>query len=195
MANALDSLLHEHRLIEQLVLALGRFVEHLPRSNEEAARRDLNALAHAFETFVDGHHHEKEEAVLLPLSVRGGLSWEEGPVADVRREHRHERYLIEELRGSVSQATDWSAEDRRHIARTAGAIADFERTHLALENTVLFPAVLHQLSAAQLAELQASLGAFDAAAAELARMKAAVAELAERLGGRPAPAASAAHAD
>lgn len=161
MSSPLDSLLLDHRDVECLMLALRHFITTMADREEAAARADLAEFTAVLDGFVDQYHHEKEEAVLLPYVVRLGLSWEEGPVADVRREHRQERYLIDELRQAVAQVGAWSAEDRRHIARTAQAVVDFEQQHLSKENTALFPRILQQLEPAQLAELRVELGRFD----------------------------------
>lgn len=185
MSSALESLLADHREVEQLVLSLRTFISTLEEQEEGAARSDLAGFTAALDSFVDQYHHEKEEAVLLPFVVRSGLSWEEGPVAEVRREHRQERYLIEELQQASAQRRTWSQEDRRHIAATIRAVVEFEHAHLRKENAGLFPLILDRLNQEQLAELQSELVSFDRRAeAELLPVRAQLRHLTDRyLGG------------
>ncbi len=158
--NALTSLLREHQRIIHLVDALEAFVEQI-EGNHGGSKEDVKAFASAFRDWVDLVHHEKEEAIVLPFAVRNGFDWESGSTADVRREHRQERYLIEVLDQASEQLEQWSDETRRQVAATARAIIDFERQHLAKENLEFFPALLAEAPPDALQQLSRELDRFD----------------------------------
>jgi hemerythrin-like domain-containing protein len=160
--NPLASLVREHRTIIRLSDALEAYAQRLTDGGRDASPDDLGRFAEVFRELVDLMHHEKEEAVLLPFVVEHGFDWDWGTVPEVRREHRQERYLIDVLCQASERAGIWSRDERRLIAATASALADFERQHLAKENTELFPSVLARLSPAAQVELNAKLERFDA---------------------------------
>jgi hemerythrin-like domain-containing protein len=163
----LASLVREHELIGPLAEALASFAGRMLSEERALARErtELEQFVRVFKDFADCVHHEKEEAVLLPFLARHGYAWSEGPLAEVRREHRQERYLIDVLCQAAACEDAWNQEDRRRIVATAVALAEFQRDHLLKENTLLFPAVIQGTSARELEMLRAELAAFDVSVA------------------------------
>jgi hemerythrin-like domain-containing protein len=159
MNNPLSSLVQEHRTIARLSDALEAYARHVSADN--AARADLGHFAEVFRGLVDLVHHEKEESILLPFVVENGFDWDSGTVPEIRREHRHERHLIDVLLQASARADGWSLDDRHRIAETARAIVDFERAHLAKENTTFFPRILSSLDEEALLLLGTKLAKFD----------------------------------
>ncbi len=166
-AHPLASLIREHELIGPLAEGLASFAEALSSEVLDPAseRADLEHFVRVFTDLADCVHHEKEEAVLLPFLCRHGFEWTDGPLAEVRREHRQERYLIDVLCQAAAREETWNHEERRRIVDSATALADFQSEHLAKENTLLFPAVMLRTSPAELELLEAELAAFDASIA------------------------------
>jgi hemerythrin-like domain-containing protein len=162
-AGPLASLIREHELIGPLAEALASFAGRMLSREQDLAgeRTVLEQFVRVFKDFADCVHHEKEETVLLPFLSRHGYAWSQGPLAEVRREHRQERYLIDVLCQAATCDDAWNLEDRRRIVATAVALAEFQRDHLLKENTTLFPAVLRGASARELEALRAELAAFD----------------------------------
>ncbi len=160
LMKALESLIREHQIISRLVAALEVYANRL-KTEAAVDARDLSGFARAFAEIGDYIHHEKEEHILLPLLARHGFSWNSGVLPAVRREHRQERYLIEVLGQAGERPDAWSKEDRRHIAATATALVEFQRSHHELENTKLFPEVALRLNAETLDQLQTELEKFD----------------------------------
>jgi acetoin utilization protein AcuB len=166
-ARPLASLIREHALIGPLAEALAHFAHCMTSRAQEPSgeRAELEQFARVFKDFADCVHHEKEETVLLPFLSRHGYAWSDGPLEDVRRDHRQERHLIDVLYQAASRDGAWSPEDRRRIVATAVALAEFQREHLLKENTILFPGVIRGASARELEALQAEFAAFDVSVA------------------------------
>jgi hemerythrin-like domain-containing protein len=161
---ALSSLTREHQVISSLIGALERYASRL-REGAPVEVADLSSFAAVFRELVDFRHHEKEEGILLPLLARNGFAWNEGHLADVRREHRHLRYLIDVLQQAAakheSNAARSSQEDRWQIAGAALAFVDFKRVHMHKENTLLFPVISERLDGRALERLENELRRFD----------------------------------
>lgn len=191
--NPLACLLREHRTIIRLSDALEVYAQRLSGSPGEASPDDLGCFSEVFREFVDLMHHEKEESLLLPFVVEQGFDWDWGTVPEIRREHRQERYLIDVLCQASTRAGTWSRDERRLIAATASALADFERRHLAKENLEFFPSVLARLSPSAQTELRIKLERFDAQPDQRDRSRRML-SIARALIERYAPAAGAPHA-
>jgi hemerythrin-like domain-containing protein len=163
---ALTSLIRDHQIIIRLVDGLSgyaRYLEQGPMGHDSnPTPEDLAGFARFFREFADEIHHEKEESILLPMLTRHGFSWNEGVLADVRRDHEQERYLIDVLCQASERCQDWNEEDRRSIAETALALAEFQRAHLTRENVELFAEVTRRLDGAALDILRDELERFDA---------------------------------
>jgi hemerythrin-like domain-containing protein len=159
--NPLASLIREHQVIGQLAEALLHFSVCVAAEPSSYDRADLAGFARVFHELVDCLHHEKEETILLPLLAQLGFDWENGPLADVRLEHGQERCLIDGLCQAAVREGDWDQEERRRIAASACAVAEFQRAHLRKENTQLFPVILQRMSPGELRLLEAELRLFD----------------------------------
>lgn len=162
---AIKSLIVEHQQIGRLVDALEVYARRTKLGQADEAPY-LAEFAAVFIELGECLHHEKEEGILLPTLSRHGVRWDEGALPAVRREHRQEAYLVDVLRQAGERAASWSNEDRRHIAAAAQALVEFQRSHHALESTLLFPLVEQRLSAEERAALQGALERFDLAHAE-----------------------------
>jgi len=107
-------------------------------------------------------HHEKEEAILVPKLIEHGFDWYEGPVAAMRREHRHEHLFITVLAQLARQRSAWSAEDSRRFATDARAFGHFLRSHMDHERRDLFDQAARSLPAQVKANLARAFIDFDA---------------------------------
>ena len=161
MENPLHNLQHEHTQIIAVLGALGAYVERM-ESTEEASREDLERFVAYFRDLVDYRHHDKEEGILLPTLVRNGFGWDDNPIATIRRDHDHERYLVRVLRHAAQQLGSWSAEERRHVASIARELGVFLRAHIQREETLLHPAAIARLRPETKEQLARDLERFDA---------------------------------
>jgi hemerythrin-like domain-containing protein len=162
MTHPLSSLIREHEAISRLIDALSGYATWLEHAEgDERGATDLAAFARFFREFADEVHHDKEENVLIPILARNGFHWEEGVLAEVRQEHEQERYLVDVLCQASERDSTWSLEERRAIAATVRELAHFQRGHLTLENSELFPEVTRRLSGDVLEQLRLELTRFD----------------------------------
>jgi hemerythrin-like domain-containing protein len=190
--DAIDLLLREHELIRRMVDVLERYIARVD-SGVEQGRHELVLLVTFFREYVDLSHHEKEESILIPALVRAGMSWDSGPIEEVRREHNLERYLTQALRHASLQAKTWSVHDRKHLVDVARSFLVFLRKHMTKEEELLFPAMRERLAAEALEDLTHRLRRFEEAReasgdAEITRRLAE--ELLERSAQTPAESAS-----
>lgn len=161
----LSSLVKDHWLLRRMLNALSVYADQIADA-QSVPRDDLRKFADFFQKFGDEHHAEKEEEILLPFLARSGADWQNGPVAQARREHRQERYFLRVLNQLAEQDGEYDlAAQQRLINELQGFIADL-RAHLSMEDEQLFP-LARQLDEAQRAELNASLARFDASAQSL----------------------------
>jgi hemerythrin-like domain-containing protein len=168
---AVDRLFEEHILILRVTDALEALVARL-QSESGDYRAELVRLIGFFREFADLLHHEKEESVLLPALVDAGLRWDDGVVAEVRKDHELERQMLHSLRHCALQSTPWSLMDRQRIIDTGRRYVEFMRHHILLENEQLRPLIMARLDEDAVRQLNEHLDRFDSrieATGELAR--------------------------
>jgi hemerythrin-like domain-containing protein len=156
----LSSLTREHRMINELLGALQSHGEQL-RSAGPVDVGDFARFATVFRELVDYRHHEKEEGILLPLLARNGFAWSTGILCEVRRDHRHLRYLIDVLCQASDKDVPQARERYRELAEAASAFVDFKRAHMLKEDSELLPLVQRRLDAEGMAQLGTQLQHFD----------------------------------
>jgi hemerythrin-like domain-containing protein len=157
----LERLAEEHRLMVRVLDAFGRLASRV-ELGEKPNPSDLDGFITFFSDFEDLNHHDKEESILVPALVRQGYDWYDGPVAALRREHRHERYLLRSLRHAVLRAEHWSEAERRHFVGIATAFIAFLREHMRREGTSVFPEARAKLGAEALAAVGREFERFEA---------------------------------
>ncbi|MBN1536502.1 MAG: hemerythrin domain-containing protein [Anaerolineales bacterium] len=135
---ATEVLMEEHRVIERVLTAIERASQSLSR--DDATRPGIFIEAADFVSgFADGCHHKKEENVLFPAMVEGGLSYQFGPVSVMLAEHDEGRTLNNGmlLAAQRLQAGDKDAKDQ--VIHNAMGYVTLMRQHIAKEDHVLFP--------------------------------------------------------
>ncbi len=144
-SEAIGHLLEEHRTISRILSAFERLLDSVETS-QVVEHSELVPLVEHMGDFSSLRHEEKEESLLLPALERLGMTWDTGPLAYVRREHRQERYLLRSLRQSCLQTAAWDAEDRRHFVAIGRELVAFSRRHMQNEEDFLFPEADQRLS-------------------------------------------------
>jgi hemerythrin-like domain-containing protein len=143
---ATDLLMHEHRVIEQVLACLERMASDCVSEgmlDVSAARQALDF----FRNFGDRCHHGKEEKLLFPLMEARGFVGEHGPIDRMLYEHMIGRQYLDAL----AAATDAAATgDREALLRFAYRARDYSywlRGHIAKEDQRLFPMADRALTA------------------------------------------------
>ena len=125
MNDPIDTLMDEHRVIEQVLVAL-----------DAAAQRDVpisfyEDVVDFVVNFADGCHHDKEEGLLFPAMVAQGMPRDAGPLAVMLHEHDLGRRCVARIREAIeagdvpaarAAAADYSAVLRPHIAKEDGVL-------------------------------------------------------------------------
>ena len=156
-----DRLFDEHPVIMRVVDALSAFVDALDTDAQED-RKQLAQILAFFREYTELFHHEKEESILWPALVHAGLRWDHGVIAELRRDHEAERTMLQSLRHSSLQSSEWSTVNKQRVIDVCRRFVDFMRQHIMQENESLRPLVEAKLDAVSRGELDANLDRFDA---------------------------------
>lgn len=133
-----DELVHEHRVILQVLTAMDRRV----REGEQTGRlpvpflRDLLTFSRGF---VDRCHHAKEEGCLFPCLDRRGLPAAGGLVEVLLEEHAAGRQLVARI-GALLDRYESGAAAAEEVLGVCRSYADLLRQHIIKEDELLFPA-------------------------------------------------------
>lgn len=152
MKPSITRLVEEHEMILNVLASLEHSV---------GRPADLWPYVEFFSSYVDAHHHEKEEAILFEAMSQHGFSFEGGPLACMMHEHDAGRELVQALRAAASKET-WSAAFRAHAHETMRAFAELLRLHIHKENQVLYPMAIKHLPAETMLEVDRRCTAVDA---------------------------------
>ena len=143
--DAIETLMQEHRLIEQVLDALVGFSDDIRRRGT-TEKDELGRFVTFLREFADECHHGKEEGVLFAAMVEGGFPKDGGPIAVMLHEHTLGRSLIRAMKQKSEQAAEWSGEDRQAIAGAAQGYSDLLRAHIHKEDAILYPMAEQHLS-------------------------------------------------
>jgi len=156
----IERLFGEHPVIMGVVDALSKFVDDLETDGGDN-RCELGRLMTFFREYAELFHHEKEESILWPALVHAGLRWDNGLIAEVRKDHEVERTMLQSLRHASLQTTEWSLVDRQRIVTVCRRFVDFMREHVRKENETLRPLIDEKLDEASRVALNENLDRFD----------------------------------
>ncbi len=160
MNPAIEVLMNEHRLIEQVMGALETYVDRL--ANGRAASRDVVAqFARFFQSFADKCHHGKEEDRLFVALSRCGFPREYGPVSVMLAEHTQGRVHVRALAGLGQGSGPLSAAETQQVMEHARAFIPLLRDHIQKEDNILYPMALQAIPATDLQKLDADCEAFE----------------------------------
>lgn len=157
MHPAIDILMNEHRLIENVLASLRCFVDSAGPDDRPTVLR----YAEFLRDFADKWHHGKEEDRLFVRMGEFGFPREFGPIAVMLGDHvegrAHTRALLDigSASGPLSEAELESACDH------AESYIALLRTHIAKEDNILYPMALRALPAIELDKLVADYEAFE----------------------------------
>ena len=127
----------EHAEVEGVLSVLDELAARAER-REAVEKSEIHCIVAYLTECGELVHHEKEEAILVPRLVEHGFDWYDGPVAAMRREHRHEHMYLCVLDQLARQRAPWSLEDSRRFATDARGLSHFLRSHMEHEQRDLF---------------------------------------------------------
>ncbi len=146
---------HEHEIILLVLKGVERGAESLDETL--AGEPDwLDTLVDFFRTFVDRCHHTKEEKHLFPLMEARGVPKESGPIGVMLAEHEQGRARVRAVADAATAAQAGDVAARRTARDNLLGYVELLRSHIAKENTALFPMADRVLSADDQAGLEAA---------------------------------------
>jgi hemerythrin-like domain-containing protein len=161
MEKAIEVLMSEHRLIEQVLGSLETFTSEI--EGGLAPERPLLADYGTFlRDFADSCHHGKEEDILFQRMVERGFPRETGPVAVMLYEHEVGRGHVSALR-QVGEGTGLlTAAETGVVLENAGAFIPLLRAHILKEDRILYPMAVRLLTGPEMDAMETDFAAFEA---------------------------------
>jgi hemerythrin-like domain-containing protein len=160
MSQVIETLMHEHRVIEGVLGALDSLADAVAR--DDAVEREIVAdFARFFREFADRCHHGKEEKQLFVALVNAGFPREQGPIAVMLGEHEQGREHVRALAAIGTGRGPLSAEERKLLTAHASEFVFLLRNHIRKEDGVLFPMAETHLAPSTLADLAERFEAFE----------------------------------
>lgn len=136
--NITTILSNEHRVIEVVLLCLGKVVDEakrLKKLNKKSAETAIDII----KTFADKCHHGKEENHLFAKMINKGMSSEFGPVGQMLSEHRQGREYVRGMSENLDSASNGDMEAINLFAENALGYVQLLQAHIHKEDTILFP--------------------------------------------------------
>lgn len=134
----IELLATEHRLIERVLDALAEYAGRLER-DEQPPPADLDGFVTWLRRYADALHHGKEEDILFTAMVAAGMPGDAGPVGEMLEQHDDCRRLVTILAEAAAASAAWTAELRRRAVRSANDLVALLRSHIQIEDEVLYP--------------------------------------------------------
>jgi hemerythrin-like domain-containing protein len=158
---AIEVLMNEHRLIEQVLGSLEAFAAEV--EGGLAPERPLLAdYGMFFRDFADACHHGKEEDILFQRMVERGFSRETGPVAVMLHEHRVGRGHVTVLREAGGGTGPLAAMETQLVLEHAGAFIPLLRAHILKEDRILYPMAVRLLTGPEMEAMETEFEALEA---------------------------------
>lgn len=160
MNKAIETMMNEHRLIEQILSSLATFAEELERGHLPP-RDTVERYGTFFREFADRCHHGKEEERLFLQMNQCGFPREHGPLSVMLAEHEEGRRHVRVLVQIGQQAGPLLVDEAKRVVEHARAFIPLLLDHIRKEDSVLYPMALQSIPAAMLAQLDESCLAYD----------------------------------
>jgi len=160
MHNAIQSLMDEHRLIEQVLGALETFADRL-ETGKTLDRAAVAKFADFFKNFADKCHHGKEEDRLFVEMEKNGFPKEYGPLAVMYSEHVEGRTHVGALAAAGEGSGALTAMEREQVLAHARAYVPLLRNHILKEDNILYPMALQAIRNEEMDKLGEAFEAFE----------------------------------
>ena len=161
MQKAIEVLMNEHRLIEQVLGSMETFASEVEGglAPERPVLADYGTFLRGF---ADSCHHGKEEDILFQRMVERGFPRETGPVAVMLYEHEVGRGHVSALRQVGDGTGPLTAVETRVVLENAGAFIPLLRAHILKEDRILYPMAVRLLTGPEMDAMEADFAAFEA---------------------------------
>lgn len=160
MAEAIQILMDEHRLIEQVLGSLEMFAINLQRE-ADADRETVKDFGDFLAGFADKCHHGKEEDRLFIKMNKYGFPKEFGPVAVMLSEHVEGRSHVGALVKIGAASGPLSPSERDAVIEQAMAYIPLLRSHIIKEDNILYPMAVQAIPPPEMDAMLADFQAFE----------------------------------
>jgi len=160
MNKAIDTLMTEHRLIEQVLGSLETFADNVAHG-AEAGRETARDYADFFKNFADKCHHGKEEDRLFVTMNQYGFPRDFGPVAVMLADHVEGRGHVGALAAIGGGSGPLTQAERDELVEHAMAYVPLLRSHIMKEDNILYPMALQAVPAAVMEKMSEDFEAFE----------------------------------
>ncbi len=127
----------EHVLILKVAHALEDHLADTPDGT--ALDHDMVAKCTSFfRLFADACHHGKEEDLLFPAMVEGGMPSDEGPIAVMMYEHTVGRAFVARMAAALPDARNGDRAANAEVREAANGFIELIVAHIGKEDNVLF---------------------------------------------------------
>ena len=150
MVEIIDALQQEHRNLEKLLLVMEQELEIFDRG-ERPNYETLEAVIEFFKNYPDTCHHPKEDIIyekFKSVSPKRAAS-----IADLQAEHREGAKRLSRVAHVIESVLNDQELERASVDRIVRDFIQNERKHIALEDEVIFPAIVETLRPIDWAEI------------------------------------------
>jgi len=150
MIEIIEILRQEHRNIEKLLRVMEQELNVFDRG-ERPDYDVVGAVIEFFEKYPDTCHHPKEDIVYEKFKARS--PGRAASIANLQAEHREGAARLHRVAQAVANVLNDQDILRETIDRIIRDFIDSERKHIALEDDVVFPAIVETLRSEDWAEI------------------------------------------
>jgi hemerythrin-like domain-containing protein len=150
MIEIIEILRQEHRNIEKLLRVMEQELGVFDRG-ERPDYDVVGAVIEFFEKYPDACHHPKEDIIYETFKARN--PGRAAAIADLQVEHREGAARLRRVAQAVANVLNDQDILRENIDRIIRDFIDNERKHIALEDDVVFPAIVATLRPQDWAEI------------------------------------------
>jgi hemerythrin-like domain-containing protein len=154
MVEVIDILRQEHRNIEKLLRVMEQELAVFDRG-ERPDYEVFGAILEFFKMYPDSCHHPKEDIIYEKFKACD--PGRAASVADLQADHREGAVRLRRVAQAIDNVLNDQELLRESVDRIVRDFIDNERKHIALEDEVIFPAILDTLQPADWADIALTL--------------------------------------
>jgi hemerythrin-like domain-containing protein len=154
MVEIIEILRQEHRNIEKLLQVMEQELTVFDRG-ERPDYEVFVAIVEFFKNYPDSCHHPKEDMIYEKFRTRD--PGRAASVADLEAEHREGAVRLRRVARAIESVLNDQELLRESVDRIVRDFIDSERKHIALEEEVVFPAIVDTLQPGDWADIALTL--------------------------------------
>ena len=143
--NAMEILSGEHALIRQYLDNLSFAAEKIERG-ERPPKEFFEKAVEFARTFVDKHHHFKEEHLMFTWLAQQKRGEFDAPIESLRFQHERGRTHISEISSSIGGYAEGRDDKTTILLENMAAYISMLRQHIHREDHVFYPMVQQEMS-------------------------------------------------